>query len=229
ETDVVTITIDPVPVVDAGNNNLTCVTELEVQLGGTVGGSTTTGEWTTTGTGFFVPSPFDLNAVYHISSADSAAGTVQVILTSTGNVACIAVSDTINVTVLPPGIAEAGDNVAVCANDPNVSLNGSIDGEATSGTWSTSGDGIFIPNNSTLNATYLPGDADIASGDVTLTLTANSCDAAEDEMTVTITPAPVVNAGNDVTVCVDDMEVVLNGNVSGATTAGIWTTSGTGT
>src|SRR5690606_16026811 len=80
ETDVVTITIDPVPVVDAGDNILTCVTELEVQLGGTVGVSTTTGEWTTTGSGFFVPSPFDLNAVYHISAADSAAGTVQVVL-----------------------------------------------------------------------------------------------------------------------------------------------------
>lgn len=226
--DQMTITIDPSPIVDAGLDILTCVTELEVQLSGSVVGTTTTGVWTTTGTGFFVPSPTDLNAVYHISTSDSLAGTIQLALTSTNNGACLAVSDTIAVTVLPPGIANAGNDEAVCANNPQVALNGSIDGEATSGIWSTSGDGIFIPNSTALNATYLPGDGDITAGEVVLTLTANSCDAAQDNLTITITPAPVVTAGIDVTVCVDDMEVQLNGSVSGASTTGIWTTSGTG-
>ena len=229
ETDEVVVTIETTPVVNAGADVLACLNDTEIQLNGLVTGATTTGTWSTSGTGAFSPSPDDLNAVYLVSEADIDAGGVLITLTSTNNGTCLPVTDELTITILPPGIADAGPDVTVCANNPAVFLNGNIDGEATAAIWTTSGDGIFTPNASTLNATYLPGPNDIAGGGATLTLTANSCDAASDDLVLTITPAPLVVAGSNVTICVDNLSVPLNGSVSGATNTGVWSTSGTGT
>jgi uncharacterized repeat protein (TIGR01451 family) len=54
-----------------------------------------------------------------------------------------------------------------------VQLSGTIGGGATSATWTTSGTGTFSPNAATLTANYIPSQADIAAGQVTLTLTTN--------------------------------------------------------
>jgi len=223
------LTITPEPVVNAGPDQTICVNNLSVNLSGSVSGPTSTGVWTTSGTGVFVPSNTNLNAVYQASAQDSIAGTVTLMLTSTNNGNCNAVFDDMVITILPAGGANAGADQTVCANNANVSLTGIITGNASGGVWSTSGTGAFSPNNTNLNATYLPSAADIASGSVTITLTANSCNNATDDMIITITPAPVVNAGNDTTVCVSNLNVPLNGSVSGASNTGSWSTSGTGT
>ncbi|MBL1233852.1 MAG: gliding motility-associated C-terminal domain-containing protein, partial [Flavobacteriales bacterium] len=223
------LTITPEPVVNAGPDQTICVNNLSVNLNGSVSGPTSTGVWTTSGTGVFVPSNTNLNAVYQASAQDSIAGTVTLTLTSTNNGNCNAVFDDMVITILPAGGANAGADQTVCANNANVSLTGIITGNASGGVWSTSGTGAFSPNNTNLNATYLPSAADIASGSVTITLTANSCNNATDDMIITITPAPVVNAGNDTTVCVSNLNVPLNGSVSGASNTGSWSTSGTGT
>jgi gliding motility-associated-like protein len=229
ETDSVLITITPAPVVNAGSSQTVCVTNLNVSLSGSVSGPTNTGTWTTSGTGTFTPNSSTLNATYHVSSADSTAGSVILTLTSTGNGACNAVTDTMMIYILPAGTAAAGNDVTVCGNNAAVSLNGVVAGGATSGTWGTTGTGIFTPSNTALNATYVPSGFDVANGGVTLFLTANSCNQAVDSLVVTITPAPVVNAGPDQTVCSSNMTTNLNGSVSGGTTTGVWTTTGTGT
>lgn len=223
------LTITPEPLVNAGPDQTICVNNLSVNLSGSVSGPTSTGVWTTSGTGVFVPSNTNLNAVYQASAQDSIAGTVTLTLTSTNNGNCNAVFDDMVITILPAGGANAGADQSVCANNANVSLTGIITGNASGGVWSTSGTGAFSPNNTNLNATYLPSAADIASGSVTITLTANSCNNATDDMIITITPSPVVNAGNDTTVCVSNLNVPLNGSVSGASNTGSWSTSGTGT
>ncbi|MCT4579873.1 MAG: PKD domain-containing protein [Flavobacteriales bacterium] len=229
ESDSVVITIDPSPVVAAGVDQTICVNNLNVVLSGSVSGITNTGNWTTSGSGFFVPNSTALNANYVPSAADSIAGSVMLTLTSTNNVACTPVSDSMLVTILPAGIANAGSDVTVCANNSTINLAGSVSGGASTGVWTTNGTGVFVPDNQTLNANYIPSPADAALGSVTLTLTANSCDADTDNITVTITPAPIVAAGQDVTVCANSLTIPLNGSVSGATTTGVWTTSGTGT
>ena len=68
-----------------------------------------------------------------------------------------------------------------------VALNGAITGSATSGVWSTSGSGAFVPDENTLNANYVPSATDSVNGTVTLTLTANSCNMATDDMIIDIT------------------------------------------
>lgn len=228
ETDSVLITISPAPLVNAGSSQTVCVTNMNVSLSGSVAGPTNSGIWTSSGTGTFAPNNTSLNASYLCSSADSLAGTVTLTLTSTGNGSCNAGVDTMIISILPAGTSNAGNNVTVCGNNAAVALNGIVGGGASTGFWATTGTGIFIPSNTVLNATYIPGASDIATGSVVIFLTANSCNLATDSITVSITPAPVVSAGSDQTVCATSMTTNLSGSVSGGTTTGVWTTSGTG-
>jgi uncharacterized protein (TIGR02145 family) len=91
-----------------------------------------------------------------------------------------------------PPTANAGSNTNVCEGS-TVSLNGTIGGSASNGTWTTSGTGTFSPSANVLNATYLPSAADNAAGTVSLTLTSNAvapCTAATSSLIITITPLP---------------------------------------
>ncbi|HEX5886451.1 MAG TPA: hypothetical protein VFY67_18060 [Pyrinomonadaceae bacterium] len=121
-------------------------------------------------------------------------GTVRAVLTVTG-ASCNDAVDTVDLTVSPKAVANAGANAEVCASDPAVTLNGSISGSALSGSWS-GGTGTFNPNANTLNAIYTPSAAEIAAGSVTLTLTTNdpagSCGPGVDTMTIQINQNPTV-------------------------------------
>jgi hypothetical protein len=121
-------------------------------------------------------------------------GSVKAVLTVSGS-SCTSAVDDVILTVSPKANANAGADQAVCAADPDVTLNGSFSGSALSASWSGGG-GTFAPNANTLNATYTPSAAEIAAGSVVLTLTTNdppgSCGAASDTMTITINPNPSV-------------------------------------
>ena len=226
--DSIVITITPKPIVNAGSDQTICVTNLNLQLSGSISGSTNSGQWTSLGTGLFTPNNTALNAIYHCSNQDSLNGFVKLVLTSTNNGSCLAVTDTMKINILPAGSANAGSNVTVCGNNAAVVLNGIITGGASSGVWSSTGTGVFSPNNTNLNAQYIPSAGDVASGSVTLILTANSCNPATSSMVITITPAPIVSAGPDQIVCSSIHNILLNGSVSGGTTTGLWTSTGTG-
>ncbi|MFD1551070.1 hypothetical protein DNU06_04280 [Putridiphycobacter roseus] len=198
EKDSVLVIINPNPIVNAGSDQTICVDNLLVSLSGSIAGITNTGTWSTSGTGSFSPNNTSLNATYIPSTADSLSGVFVLTLTSTNNANCLPVSDDMTVTILPAGFAAAGADLTVCGNNSNVSLNGVITGGAVDGYWSTTGTGVFTPNDSTLNATYIPSAFDIANGTVDIILTANSCNAGNDMFTVTITPMPVVDAGTDI-------------------------------
>lgn len=228
ETDSMKIVITPAPVVDAGNNLTVCVNQLTVQLNGTIFGGTTTGVWSTSGTGTFTPNNSTLNAKYIASPQDSITQGCNLILSATNYGNCSVVKDTIKLNIFPGGWAEAGTDIAVCANVANISLNGQIQGQATGGVWFTSGTGLFVPNANTLNASYKPSANDIASGGCKLILQANSCNLDRDTLELVLTPAPIVNAGTDKIVCADVMQITLNGTVSGNTTTGTWSSSGSG-
>jgi hypothetical protein len=224
-TDVMTITITPSPVVNAGVDQSVCANNSAVTLTGSVtiaSGGTWTG-----GLGTFVPNNNTLGAVYTPSASEVAAGSVTLTLTSTGNGTCTAVTDLMTITIGPAPIVNAGANQSVCANNAQVSLAGSVI-NAGGGTW-TGGAGIFFPNANTVNALYTPTAAEITAGTVVLTLTSTgngNCIAVADDMTITITPAPVVNAGPDVSVCANNASLNLSGSVTVAS-GGIWT-GGTG-
>jgi gliding motility-associated-like protein len=62
-----------------------------------------------------------------------------------------------------------------------------------------------------------------------LYVTVNSCTSLPGITNVVINPLPKANAGKDTLVCINVPSIQLNGSVSGGTTTGTWTPSGTGT
>ena len=96
-------------------------------------------------------------------------------------------TDDVNITINQPAIVNAGADQSYCT-PTNIQLNGSVAGPTTTGTWSTLGNGTFIPSANALNATYVLGSNDISNGLVRLILTSTnnsaSCLAVTDTMQV---------------------------------------------
>lgn len=219
------LNFSPEPFVDAGTDQFNCVDDMDTDLNGIVAGGASTGRWTSSGTGLFLPADNVLNATYRMSAQDSLAGQVTLTLTSTGNTngSCNAVTNDMSIFLTSPGIANAGTNKSVCANNASVLLSGQVTGGALGGTWTSSGSGQFLPDATSLTTTYVPSAADTANGNITITLTANSCDLNQDQMDLTITVGPTVDAGPNKTVCAASGIIQLEGSVSGASTTGLWT------
>lgn len=158
------------------------------------------------------------------------AGTYTVTLTVTNNNSCVSTATNV-ITINPFPIVNAGANQTVCGNNSIVTLAGSIT-NATGGIWSSNGTGTFSPNTTSLNATYIPSNADTTAGSVNIFLTstgANLCAARSDTMSIFITNSPTnANAGIDQVVCGTSV-ANLSGNTPSVGT-GIWTQiSGTAT
>ena len=230
--DTLFISVKPSPLVNASVDQIVCGNNSSVLLAGTVAGGSSTGIWSSTGSGTFTPNNTTLNTTYLPSSADTAAGLVKLVLTSTTNGICPLARDTMKVTITDVPTANAGPATAsVCANNPNVTLSGTIGGASSTGKWTSTGTGNFSPSNIQLNTGYIPSTADVLAGQVKLYLTSTSngsCLAAKDSITIIFTSSPSVNAGSDLYVCKNKISSVLSGSVSGATTTGIWS-GGTGT
>lgn len=218
------INFTPAPLVNAPNVSV-CRNNPNALLNGY--SSTGSGTWTTLGSGTFNPNNTVPNPTYIPSTADTTAGSVQIIFTSTGNGGCNAVTDTLLLTFSSIPTVTAGPSQVVCANNSSVTLNGLS--STSSGTWTSSGTGTFSPN--TINGNYLPSTSDLSTGVITFTLTTTNnggCNAVTDVMTLTITPGPTSTAGTNQVLCANNATVALNGSVTVAT-GGQWSSSGTGT
>jgi gliding motility-associated-like protein len=230
--DTLVLTVTPSPIVNAGADQIVCGNNATVSLSGSVSGGTTTGEWSTLGSGNFSPSITDLNAQYIPSAADTAAGSVQLVLTSTGSPSCNANTDTMTVTITDAPTVDAGPSIlSVCSNNPEFSLNGTVFGGTTTGKWTTSGNGLFSPDNLTLNCTYQPSPIDVTGGSIWIYLESTNnglCFSAKDSIQIFFTAPPTVDAGGDMFACTNDSDIDLSGLVSGPTTSGIWS-GGAGT
>ncbi len=200
--DSMVVTIGPAPQVDAGPDQTVCTNNDTVDLDASITGGSNTGQWSSSGTGSFIPSPNDTDGAYLPSSADSANGSVKLTLKSTNNGNCLQESDSLNVTIIEAPDVEAGDDDTICANS-TASLNGSVTGSSTTGQWNSSGTGSFS-NPTDLQADYDPSSSDTAAGSVVLTLSSTnngSCDAELDSLTLTITSTPQVVAMGPDTAC----------------------------
>ena len=129
-------------------------------------------------------------------------------------------------------VAEAGTGGTICATDEFT-----LSGSETNGTsiWS-GGNGTFTPDNTTLNATYKPSQAEVAAGTVTLTLTttgnvAGTCSGSDSVDVVTISinnlvnEVPVAEAGQDMVVC-NNLPLPLTGNTANGDVS--WSSLGDG-
>ncbi|MBS1636558.1 MAG: gliding motility-associated C-terminal domain-containing protein [Bacteroidetes bacterium] len=230
--DTINITVGPSPLVNASIDQIVCANNSVVQLNGNVSGGATTGIWTSSGSGAFSPDNLTFNATYTPSAADTAAGLVKLVLSSTNNGSCAVERDTMLITINKAPFADAGPaSYSVCANNPTLTVNGTIYGSTNTGKWSSSGTGAFSPSNIQLSTGYLPSNSDIAAGTVKLYLTSTnngSCFPAKDSIRIVFTQSPQVDAGVDLYSCKNNASTLLNGLVTGPTTTGIWS-GGAGT
>lgn len=225
--DSITLTVLPAPIVNASADQTVCANNADVTLNGGVSGGAFTGIWTSPGgSGSFMPNDSTLNATYIPSAADTAAGSVTLVLTSTNFGTCNAVTDTMNVTITTAPIVDAGPaTISVCSNNPDLTLAGTVGGSSSTGKWTTTGNGLFTPNNLALNSTYSPSPQDVASGSITLYLESTNngtCNPVQDSIVVTFTASPSVNAGANILACTNVGSIDLSGLVSGPTTTGVW-------
>ncbi|MBA3971614.1 MAG: PKD domain-containing protein, partial [Bacteroidetes bacterium] len=156
-------------------------------------------------------------------------GSFNVTLITTSNAGC---KDTVvyvvNIQGLP--IANAGNDTISCTNNSTITLGGTIL-NAGGGNWIGSPGSAFSPGTSTLNATYTPSAAAVASGADTLILYTTSnglCPADSDQVIISFYAGPSVNAGTDIFVCKDTASVPVCATVTVAS-GGTWATTGTGT
>ncbi|MDD5694305.1 MAG: hypothetical protein PHD61_03260, partial [Bacteroidales bacterium] len=125
--------------------------------------------------------------------------------------------------------ADAGEDATICQGT-TYTLADATATNYTALVWTTSGTGSFT-DSTLLNPIYTPSQADIASGEIELTLTATGqggCPDAVSTMILTITAAPTANAGVDANICATQTSFTLSGTATGYN-ALLWTTSGTGT
>jgi gliding motility-associated-like protein len=215
------------PVVVAGPDQVVCASDPDAALSGLVSGPTTSGEWTTSGSGSFSPSEFNLSTDYLISAADTSAGSVTLVLTSTNNGNCLAVSDSLQITILDKPTVTITSSDSLCANVATINLTGTVSSGFTT-LWSSSGIGGIADVNS-LNTTYTVTIADTTTGSVWIYLETNGgiCPVEKDSLEVQFVAPPVVFAGLDQAYCANEA-VPLSGTLGGTASGATWTSLGTG-
>ena len=194
--DTMLMTVNPLPVVDAGPDFSICIDAGIQTLNGTPAGGTWTGTGITNTAGEFTP---------------SVAGTGNKTLTysfTDGN-GCTA-TDNLIITVNPLPIVNAGPDTTACDQPNSFQLSYSPTGGTWTGTNVTSG-GLFTPNG---------------TGTFTLTYTftnVNGCTNSDTRVVTIISPTQP-DAGPDFAVCIDAPNVTLSPTPNGGTWSGSFTT-----
>lgn len=194
----VNITVEALPVVEAGNNQTLCNQPGTVTL---TGNSPAGGTWSGTGV--------TAGGVFNASTAGVGSHLLTYTFTTPANCSAF---DTIRINVVDPTPAAAGPNNTFCLNDAAITLTGF---SPAGGTWS--GPGITNPSG-----TFSPAAAGAGTHTLTYTFGSGTCQTT-DQRTVVVNPLPVVNAGAAQSACIDAGIITLAGF---SPAGGTW--SGTG-
>ncbi len=169
----------------------------------------------------------------------SSFGVYTITATQTNNCGTASASQQLNFKQSPN--ISAGPDQTICPADV-VQLAGTITGPAPQSFQWVGGNGIFSPNNTTLNAIYTPTNAEVNAGQVKLTLTVQTgnpmpCDQLSDEIIITINPRNAVTSSSAKSICTGNSvayhptaqqtgstftwtSTVTNGSISGNSTSG---------
>jgi len=192
------VTIDPPPIVDPGVDQPVCVNTASVQLAGSVSGGTTTGVWSTSGTGTFSPAANVLNAQYLPSVADQNSGAVTLTLASTSKDNCSVVTKPITITFKSPSITSHPSD-PICSG---TALNYTITSDFPNATftWSRaavpgiSNAPVVGQNTATITETLINNTNNPIAVPYIITPVAGTCPGAPFTYTVTVNPIPAVPA-----------------------------------
>jgi gliding motility-associated-like protein len=182
-TDNTTVTINQAATVSAGPDNTICEAST-YSLPGTMGGSTSTITWTTSGSGTF-SNPNLLTAIYTPSAADVTAGSVVLTITSDDPAGvCGIVSDNLTLTITPldnSAFSYTGGTFCQTGTNPVPTVTG-----LPGGTFSSACGGLVFVSTSTGEINLLAS----ALGTCAVYYTTNGVCPNVDTVSVTITTAP---------------------------------------
>jgi gliding motility-associated-like protein len=221
--DEIAIQMERTPTVDLGNDTSICSSETSISLEAELENGAS-GTWT--GAGTFTPSITSLTPDYEPTSAERSAGVFTLEFKADDGAICTGETDEITVTLDNVPTADAGDDITVCEDDPEIFLSGVLD-DASSAIWS-GGNGIF-DNPNRLSVQYTLSQTDIAVGNISIRLTPqkiNSCTPVSDVVNITIDQSPEVFISAPDTVCASDNSVSLLATINN-TPGGMWYGSGT--
>ena len=235
-TDSVQILIENTPIADAGPDKTICEGEsYTFNSGEVVAANFSSLSWTVVGGGdgtfsggssrtpTYTPGP---NAI--------AAGSVILRLTANtiSNCPTPAISEmTLTITKVPE--ADAGADIIMCEDEVSITIDDAVVAHYDDLIWTSSGTAGTLTNADLIEPTYTPSAADIASGSVTLNLTAsrtadNCGEETTDVKVITFVKNPVASAGADAIICDADTYLLSDATALNATTI-VWTSSGDGT
>ncbi len=230
-TDSLILTVNDVPIVDAGAATALCSDNGAYTLSdATIGGGATTGTWSLTtspATGDGVLSSTAATATPEtVTFTATVPGDYVLTLTSDFTAPCVAATDTVTITVEDePTVTVASPTATICFDDMftvagSTSTNGTI-------AWTTSGTGTF--DNATIeNPVYTASTQDVSAGVVTLTKTVTGTGACASSMVsasiaLTISEEPTVEAGAAASLCSDAGPYTLSdATIGGGATMGTW-------
>ncbi|PLW95394.1 MAG: hypothetical protein C0593_14265 [Marinilabiliales bacterium] len=223
--DVVIITFDRTPLVNAGDDDLIC--EGDSYTMDAQAEFYTSLLWTTSGDGTF-DNPSVPDAVYTPGTQDIELGSVELSLTGESAGSCSNSTDIMTLTIVNSSIAFAGEDAIVCETD-NYFIADAYAEQYLSVTWSTSGTGSF-DNPSAVNPVYEPSETDLINGAVVLTIEVipeGNCDPATDNMHLTFQSVPQVFAGIDPEICSSEIYTIVGAGAAEYNSL-IWTSTGDG-
>jgi len=213
------ITVNALPIVDAGADTSVCEGGF-VTLSGSVTGGASGGEWHG-GLGAFNPDRYTLNATYS-PDVSEAGTTVQLYLVSVNLASvCLADSDLVEIAIDSLPVVNAGPDIHVCESG-DVTLSGYVGGGASTGHW-TGGLGTFDPSRDSLVTTYTPHPSE-AGTIVTIYLVTDAtapCLTDSDAISITVDQLAVVDAGPDIDACITG-DVNLTGTIGGGAVSAYW-------
>ena len=227
--DTVVLNIDNPPLVNAGADKVVCEGENIELNDATSGGGTLTVTWSG-GSGVFLPDANTLNATY-VPDVSEIGTTVSLTLSSNDPAGpCLVATDQVLVTINKSPEVYAGADRDVCEGENVLIGDATAAGSTTSVLW-TGGSGTFLPNNTTLNVTYVPDPSETGTT-VILTVTTNDpdgpCTAVSDDVAITIYDLPEVDAGADKILCEGENAVLSDASSGGGTSSVTWS-GGVGT
>ena len=195
------VSVDPGVIVVAGPDQATCL-NTQINLNGSITGGANTGVWSANIPGGQFSDPNALNSSY--SPPVNFSGQIILSLISDDPIGpCPGNSDFLVLTVDDEALIDAMSNLSVCLGD-TVDLASTIQGAASTGTWSDEGAGGQIINENTNAGTaqYIPP---AGVSEVWLYVETNIpsvfCPADLDSVLITIISTPVVSIIPDQVVC----------------------------
>ena len=229
-----TLTISNPMTAIAGLNFSNCYSSGSINI--TTGSSAinqTSITWASNGTGTFANANSLTTCTYTPSAADRIAGSVIFTLTAS-NSGCPNTTASKTLTISTPPTPVAGTTINTCSTTGAVNITaGSSATNYTSTAWTSNGTGTFTNASSLTTCTYNPSAADVTTGSVTLTLTANGnapCAAVTSSKNLVISLPPTAAAGSNFSTCYLSGSInITSGSSATNQTSATWTSNGTGT